>query len=83
MKGALFKNDRKETEKHPDYRGEAEIDGIEFYVSAWLTKSKKGTTYMSLKFKPKSEAGAKGVKDARTAVQQPLVEETLNDDIPF
>ena len=34
--GALFKNDKKTLEKHPDYRGEAEVNGQKYYVSpAW------------------------------------------------
>ena len=46
---ALFKNERKENDRQPDYRGTGEIDGHgKVKVSAWIRKSAKGQTYMSL-----------------------------------
>lgn len=56
LSGALFKNDKKETEKHPDYKGSCEINGTEYWVSSWLNESKNGRKYLSLKFSPKEEA---------------------------
>jgi uncharacterized protein (DUF736 family) len=54
--GALFKNDRKEKDTHPDYKGNAVIDGVDMWVSAWLKTAQSGTKYMSLSFQPKNEA---------------------------
>ena len=52
--GSLFKNDRKEQDSHPDYKGTALIDGLgECWLDAWLNTSANGTKYMSLKIKPK------------------------------
>ena len=34
--GVLFKNDKKETEKHPDYKGNIMVDGNEYWLSAWI-----------------------------------------------
>lgn len=56
LSGALFKNDKKETEKHPDYKGSCEIEGTEYWVSSWLNESKNGRKYLSLKFSPKDGA---------------------------
>lgn len=53
--GALFKNEDKETEKHPDYKGSVNVDGTEYWLSAWLKTSKKGTKFMSLAVKPKDD----------------------------
>lgn len=37
LKGALFENDRKEKDTHPDYRGSIETeDGTQYWVSAWI-----------------------------------------------
>ena len=47
-RGALFKNDDKETEKHADYKGSCEIEGVQYWISAWLRTSKAGAKYMSL-----------------------------------
>jgi uncharacterized protein (DUF736 family) len=52
--GSLFKNDRKETDSHPDYKGSALIDGLgECWLDAWINTAKDGSKYMSLKLKPK------------------------------
>jgi len=52
-RGVLFKNDKKEEEKHPDYRGNINIGGKEFWLDAWIKKSKAGVKFMSLSVKPK------------------------------
>ncbi len=33
---SLFKNDKKLTEKHPDYKGSIKINGVEHWFDAWL-----------------------------------------------
>ena len=59
LTGALFKNDKKETENHPDYKGSCEINGTEYWVSSWLNESKNGRKYLSLKFNAKEEQSAR------------------------
>ena len=54
-RGALFRNEEKTEEKHPDYRGNLNVDGTELWLSAWVKTSKKGTKYMSLSVKPKQD----------------------------
>ncbi len=46
-KGVLFKNDRKQSDKHPDYTGKINVNGTECYLSAWINDGQKGK-YMSL-----------------------------------
>ena len=53
--GSLFKNERKEKETHADYRGECLIDGVAYYMDAWLKKADSGRTWMSFSFKPKEQ----------------------------
>lgn len=83
--GALFKNDKKESEKHPDYKGSCEIDGTEYWVSSWLNVSKKGTKYLSLKFSPKEEQQRQQRQNLQRSAQQAQIDhgDDLNDDIPF
>lgn len=47
-KGVLFKNDKKETDKHPDYNGSINVNGVEHFLSAWVNTSKAGNKYMSV-----------------------------------
>lgn len=51
--GALFKNDKRESENHPHYKGTINIDGRDYWLSAWLKESDKGVKYMSLSAKVK------------------------------
>jgi len=76
MTGSLFKNDRKETDKHPDYNGTCMIGGVVYYQSVWLNKDKNGKTYMSFKYKPKEEPRA-APRVARPASAD------MDDEIPF
>jgi uncharacterized protein (DUF736 family) len=72
LRGALFKNKKKSHDNQPDYTGDCEISGVEFYISAWLKTSKAGEKYMSLSFTGKEDRPVK--KPAK---------KTADDDIPF
>lgn len=39
---ALFKNDKANNPKRPDYRGTIQINGQEYKMSGWLKESAKG-----------------------------------------
>lgn len=69
--GAIFKNDRKEKDTHPDMTGSAEIDGVEYWINAW-TKEGKGKKFLSLSFKVKEAKAEKGSANVEK-----------DDDLPF
>lgn len=65
--GSIFKNDKKEKETHPDYRGKMMVDGKEKSVSLWVKESKNGVKYFSMSIQepykkdaPSSSAPAEG-----------------------
>ncbi len=52
---SLFRNDKKESEKHPDYTGSAKVHGEEMWISAWVRETKDGRKYFSISLKPKED----------------------------
>ena len=48
-RGVLFKNDKGDNPKRPDYTGNLDVGGREYELAAWIQESKKGLKYMALK----------------------------------
>ena len=80
--GALFRNDKKATEQHPDYTGNITIEGKDYYLSAWVNESARtGQKYFAIKATPKAATAP-----ATTAPAQPrpgVVVADPIDDLPF
>jgi len=56
-RGVLFKNDRKESDRHPEYKGSINVNGEEFWLSSWVKEGKTGK-FMSLSVTPKNDRPA-------------------------
>lgn len=80
--GALFKNDKKSSEKAPDYKGPAMVDGQEYEIAAWVNRSAKGVTYMKLTFGELYKI-ARQEEDRRTTPGLGFTDDGLDESIPF
>ena len=50
--GVLFKNDKKENDRAPEYKGNIMVDGQEYWLSAWIKEGKTGK-FMGLAVSPR------------------------------
>ena len=76
--GMLKRNDRKESDKHPDYKGVINVEGTDYWMSAWIKVGKEGgklagQKYFSIALQPVEEqsrpaarGGARGTPPARS-----------------
>ena len=81
--GSLFKNDRKEKETHPDYKGSCMVGGVEMWMSAWLKTSGNGTKFMSFSFQPKEQQQAPARQAPARQAPAPQADPDFDSDLPF
>jgi len=83
--GALFKNERKEKDTHPDYKGNARLGGVDYEIAAWVKEAQgTGKKYFSLSIKPKAEAQSGYTPQARSApAPQGPAPQAEEDSLPF
>ena len=74
--GALNKNENKRPDKNdPDYQGQAEIDGVGYWLSSWVKSGPSGK-FLSISFKPKQPA-------AKAPPKETPKSDDFDDDLPF
>jgi len=73
-RGALWKNEKRESDTHPNLTGSLNVEGKEYWVSAWT--SKEGGKKPLVSFSIKS-------KDSQRAPNPKPVEDDFDDSLPF
>jgi hypothetical protein len=73
--GILFKNEDKTNERDRDYQGSLTVNGVEFWLSAWIKQGQRGK-FMSLALKPKDESFGASKKTTQAKPD-------YDDQIPF
>jgi hypothetical protein len=71
--GSLFRNERKNSENHPDYTGSIMVNNRECYLSAWVKEGTKGK-FFSVSIGKEKEAKGFTPKGA---------DELVDSDLPF
>ena len=79
LTGILGRNDRKEKDTHPDFKGNATIGGVDYWIDAWTQERKDGSgrKFFKLKFKAKDQQQAGAAKPRDTGRDE------MADEIPF
>ena len=70
--GAIFKNDKKTSETHPDYKGKVNVNGKDMEIALWLKESKSGLKYFSTTF-----------QEPYVKPEAAIVTDEQDDDLPF
>lgn len=70
--GAIFKNNKKEKDTQPDYRGTINVEGLEKEIALWVRTSQKGTQYFSV-----------SISNPYVAEEKHEPESKKFDDLPF
>ena len=87
-RGVLFKNDRKTKDTQPSHTGSLNVDGVEFFLDAWVKESQNGSKFFSVSVKRKDkQSGPQSPAPApRAPAPAPRASsgfEDMSDDIPF
>lgn len=82
MEGVLFKNDKKESDKHPDYQGSMTVNGVKYNLGAWINTGKQsGKKFMSLRVSPWGRQEQKSAP--QTKPREAGADDDLGDSVPF
>lgn len=84
-RGAIFKNKKKEKDTHPDFTGTLNVNGVEFWVSAWKRKegASENSPALSFSIKPKEEKADSFKKEVKEQFTNKSSGDGFDDDIPF
>ena len=78
--GILSRNDRKEQPNHPDFKGQINVNGVDYWLSGWVKeRNDKSGKFFSLSVKPKELAKAKPATPAPAGSGF----DDMDSDIPF
>ena len=84
--GILFKEADKQSERHPDFTGNLNVDGVEYRLSGWKKES-NGKQFLSLSVSPKRTPEKKGLMDTVKAMNPDKFDIAITEDdlksIPF
>jgi hypothetical protein len=85
----LFKNDKGENPKRPDYRGECQVGGVAYKLSGWISEVKSGKNAGSKYIRGKVERMEDQPRTApqpqagKMATMPGLAHEPSTEDVPF
>ena len=82
-RGALFKNDRKTKDTQPGYTGSLNVDGVEYFLDAWVKDGKNGSKFFSVSVKRKDKQAEPARAPAAPKAAPSSGFDDMDGDIPF
>lgn len=77
--GILSRNERKEKDTHPDFTGQINVEGVDYWLSGWIKERRDGSgKFFSLSVRRKEERASQGRRGPASPAAQ-----DFDDDIPF
>jgi hypothetical protein len=81
-RGSIWKNEKKTEPNHPDFTGELNVAGIEYWVSAWKRKEGAKPTAPALSFSIKIKE-PKGQQARQDAPSSSRPSSDYEEEVPF
>lgn len=84
--GIMYRNENRKSDRHPEFTGSINVDGVDYWLSGWVNEGKpggklEGKKYFSIKINPKEQRGSASTTGA--AHRGSYASDEYSDDIPF
>ena len=78
-RGSIWKNEDRKSDTHPQFKGSAEVNGVDYWVSGWLRKADANPKAPAMSF----SFTAKEQQSATKPIPSPSIGNDDLEDIPF
>lgn len=82
-RGQIWPNEKREKDTHPEFTGSLNVEGVEYWVSAWKRKPTAGPKAPSLSFSIKRKEESKRSEKPAGRSNPPPSDDSMDDDLPF
>lgn len=83
-RGAIWKNEKKETDKHPDFTGSINVDGHDYWLSGWRRAGGADPKSPAMRFQVKRKDGKPSPTSRENKTARPSLKDDMDgDSIPF
>jgi hypothetical protein len=86
--GMMAWNENRKTDKHPEFSGSINVEGTDYWLSAWVNEGKpggkmEGKKYFSIKINRKDGGQSSGGGGGIQRMERPSYGNLESDDIPY
>lgn len=90
-RGAIWKNEKKEKETHPDFTGSLNVDGVEYWLNGWRRREDAGPKSPAMTFTVRPKDAQQGQSISQRAMPKgPAMRDPIStgrrdmdDEVPF